>query len=860
MRDHLRAGARDGAVAGLVVLLVVALWAIFLRTPPVEQTSAPVRVASAPDRSAERADGAVAAPEPEAAPVRAPAAVPIPEPELATPEAAPEADTVEPPAASTISGVVVDGAAAPVPGVGIWWSASSSGKGDGKKGGSWQHTATGEDGRFVLEGVTEGADHQLYFEPNAGAKGKGKGKDDDWDESLPEDRPAFLPTVREDVPAGADLRVVLSSGAGLAGVVLERATGAPVAGAIVSATPIDGTGTGGGKGGKGGKSGLSAKASSPRAGRAVSDDEGRFLITGLQPADYRLEAQSDGFAPAKPDNAIPVAADQRRDGIVIELATGVVLAGRVVDAAERPVFGASISVDQSADDGDAGRGKGKGKRGSAKGATTDESGAFRIEHLTPGPAIVHVTHEAFEPAREELILPDVGGLENVTIALAAGGSIEGIVAGLGDDESATVTVTGGPVGWNGPGAEVDVGGHFAVTGLAPGQYRVTAAAKPRVRSASVVVRAAETVRVDFDLDDGVRVEGTVRASGGGPVADANLELVAPGDPWARVAGRTDAAGAFAIDGVRPGTYATRVGKMAGPEVEIGQGPVERVAIELAQGELTLRVVDATTKEGVPGLSVLIVRPETDLSTATMGEVKTVSVGFSGTDEDGSAVLAAPAEEVTVHISGAGYVAVRAGPVVVAPDAITDLGTIEVTRGADARLLVVDPEGQPVSGARASLVGVDAMPDWSAFGRATRADGILELSGLAAGRHRFSVVAPGFARVPALVDVPAPSAEPIRVTLVRGGAIEVNATGPDGAPISGARVVIEPFQGQASPTEEGRLLAITPTRTDARGLFRRDDVAPGAYRVRVSRGDGQPEQVAEVTVAAAETAPVALTLP
>ena len=76
---------------------------------------------------------------------------------------------------------------------------------------------------------------------------------------------------------------------------------------------------------------------------ARTDSSGTFLLEGLDPlADLRLTAESKGLATAEPQSAR--AGADKPVKLVVSQANTVVLAGRVVDTAGKPVEGAEVQV------------------------------------------------------------------------------------------------------------------------------------------------------------------------------------------------------------------------------------------------------------------------------------------------------------------------------------------------------------------------------------------------------------------------------------------------------------------------------------------------------------------------------------
>ncbi|MEM7307418.1 MAG: sigma-70 family RNA polymerase sigma factor [Planctomycetota bacterium] len=139
----------------------------------------------------------------------------------------------------------------------------------------------------------------------------------------------------DDVPRtdGDPLVLVADPGVTASGVVVDVQTGAPLADAIVLAPIIH------------------------ERYVARTDAAGRFVVGGIDPlrAERRYESWSlEAFRPGTHWRAVAVFPDTPRDeplsGVVLRLAAGVRLAGRVVDRAGEPIYGAVLHARPLADD------------------------------------------------------------------------------------------------------------------------------------------------------------------------------------------------------------------------------------------------------------------------------------------------------------------------------------------------------------------------------------------------------------------------------------------------------------------------------------------------------------------------------
>ncbi len=936
--DDSRSAIATGAIAGILVLLVLAMFVFWggdeparrgpvVRGPEtVERSPLPSPPVTPPSAAAPPAIAAAPEPEPASEP-EAEAA------ELPAPPAVAELAVPEPATGPRITGRVVDEDGQPVASVTVYAFVDANAmSADG-----WATSMTDAKGEFVLAPVKEDATYRINVQHwQAGGT-------------------ALQATV-EGIPAGATgVEIVLGAGASIAGVVLDRATGAPVPDVPVIAavvTPPPGEG----------ENEESATQQwfgmAQQQSTAMTDAAGAFTLKGLAPGRYEVRARSERHAPATSD-PISLGENDERTGLVLELDAGVYLAGRVVDAQNRPVANArvvAVSVDGSSNpmeammaemqiaaqedmaaqyqtaaveveasaaapsEGEAdelaaasaeaaeaaeaaaaqqaawGNAMGPARRATA----TAADGTFLLEHLGPGLTLVRVKHPDYAPGKARVTLPEAGGEDGLVIELAAGGRIVGQVTGPGGAKpstgSATITAMTGSGMMMGAGtmryAQPDDEGSYEISGLAEGQYRLMlqwnptmaayqeaqaegrelsadeiqevqqAARMPQMKMATAVVRADETVTVDFSFEEGIRIEGTARSAAGEPIANAMLQLLKPKDMWINpVMLQTDDAGAFSADNVIPGRYRAFINNgSSGPEIEIGPGPVEQVDIVFSSGKVHVRIVDAASGAGVAGLSVFLLETGVDAGSLSLEELIESSSGWGQSGAEGATTIDAGANRtLSLYVSGKGYVPAVAGPVTVTPGEEIQLGDLAVTRGAAALVRVIDAEGLPIPAARAQASNRDALPDWEEmYSQVSGADGIVRIRGLESGRHTIVVTADGFA--PALTEVLAPDDRPVEVILFEGGSVEVAVIDVAGQPVEGAVVEVEPLGTVAIPSTTTDLFFGAPKTTDGRGLFRREQLTPSAYLIRVRRGEGPGEAVTDAIVDAGKVATVQVVLP
>ncbi len=336
---------------------------------------------------------------------------------------------------------------------------------------------------------------------------------------------------------------------------------------------------------------------------------------------------------------------------------------------------------------------------------------------------------------------------------------------------------------------------------------------------------------------GPSVTGSVRATGGGTVADARVELLTGRDAQEAVAeARCDADGEFriAVPGGARGPHWLRASAPGRAAILREAAAGDRVRVELpAGGSLRGRVLTVEDGSPVPGAVVrlggdhasenLSARAVTD----ERGEYR-----FDGVLPWRVVLQAFPPRRGCASASAD----VRAGE-----ETVCD---VYVPRGVRLDGRVVD-DGGPVAGVR-----VIPWRGWSEFGGETVSDGDgrFAVEGLDREDVRLLLVPPG--RPPAQVPCPVPPGADRVEREFRLGApwtVTGRVVGPDG-PVAGARVRA-PAHGSLGSVEGGPDDPST-TSTDAAGAF----VLRGAHALRGGRVLASAEGLGAVASPDLEVAP------
>jgi hypothetical protein len=329
-----------------------------------------------------------------------------------------------------------------------------------------------------------------------------------------------------------DVKLRLGQGAALEGRVVAHASGAPIAGASVDASPAGSDGD---------------------SGRAMTDGEGRFSVVGLAPGSYDLVANAPGFS-SEIRRRLTVASGER---FTLELQlTGTGAAeGHVKDEAGRPVEGVQVM---------AGTPFGGPLSSAISQARTDAEGRYRIEGLEVGPLMLMAGREGVALKERQRVDVTEGETARADFTLKETGTVEGTVrAHTGRLPTESLAVMAFPMGGMrfqmGPPdlgrVDLEPSGLFRMA-LPPGSYGLNVV--PRERMAfggfsptQVRVEAGKTVQAELtwrgEASDSSALQGVVLEPDGMASVGATVMLSsADGSPRGMAAAQADDEGHFSL--------------------------------------------------------------------------------------------------------------------------------------------------------------------------------------------------------------------------------------------------------------------------------------------------------------------------
>jgi hypothetical protein len=621
------------------------------------------------------------------------------------------------------------------------------------------------------------------------------------------------------VAPGQVVHVLLTPESILAGRVVEAKTGAPIAGATVSADP-DGWTVGMEEG----------------SATTVSDEDGRFRLTRLPAGRYKPTAASappaGGWGQTR--DSLLLGVGHTVEDVVIQVHPAQVVTGRVlVEGGPRVCPRGRVEL---VDD-----------LHSQRREAEIEDGEVQIGSLLPGTYKVGVGCRGFwsDGKNPEIVVTADAAPAPQRWIVHEGGRLRGTVRSSAGEPVAGMSLNARPRdaearGLAGSGSAVsDRDGVYVIDGLPPGPYRLTAWTTghptPNAPFEVTVVAGREAV-VDIRLDAGGAIAGTLSDDRGRPIAGASVSARRERRGEQRVAfdhqsSLTRDDGGFELRGLHPGDYEVVVGPpwgQVGPGADGGQKVTvaagktasARFVVKSMAGVIRGKVVDSS---GAPIVDAFVVA---ELESEGGRSAVHWSAGHRPvmTDQNGEFVLERLAEGAHVvrawrRGGGEGFA-----------DRVAIGSTIAIT---------IRPTGQV-----AGTVAIGGKPVESfdmrindAHGnlrseRYTRAGGQFTLRDLPAGSYDLKVSAPEGSG-----SAPITLADGQNVTVAIELTAHVTISGrlvslDDGSPLAGFRVSVI----RDERTNSGYNFDSGATKTDTAGRFTIRNAPAGRLRMSTSPND------------------------
>ncbi len=609
------------------------------------------------------------------------------------------------------------------------------------------------------------------------------------------------------------------------------ATTKPVEVALEAGVQIAGRVTRGGVG----VDGVNVRAVSQEGmATAMTASDGTFTLADLTPGQMMLNV-------TKPESFIQEtrAVTAPTQNLIIELPPGGRITGHVIDkSSHQPVtsFLAGVTTSRS------GGGMVMMMPPMQKQFTSDD-GSFVLDGIKPGSTQVVVNAPGFTTARVPNIeVEDGKTTQDIEVDVETGAKLTGRVTGPDGSALAGVSVRNDPTaggsrvmrfdGIDGAGS-TDPNGEYTIDALDPGEKTFTFSRSGFItQQKTVTIAAGKDARLDVQLSSGMKATGFVLTDGGSPIPDATVSAQSASEMGGGRGGRSDASGAFTIEGLAPGHYtftASKAGFAPGllRDVDIAtSGPVKvilksgGVITGHLNGLTPAELEQATVYASVSGAGGMVSAPvdaggNFRLEGAPSGSVRVTA--RTGAMFGGASKSAAPR---TVELEPGGTAQID-----------IDFKSSTVIRGRVTR------NGVPVANAQIVFTPRGAKSQTTATASAD-ADGRYELNGVDDGS--YTVQAIDMQRLsPFVTQYEVHGSDTFDITIksltVRGRVVDATDT----HPLNEATVDLRPTSGQA-------MFGGHSAQTDASGNFILENVAAGTYQISAEKS-GYGHDTRQITI-------------
>jgi RNA polymerase sigma factor (sigma-70 family) len=563
----------------------------------------------------------------------------------------------------------------------------------------------------------------------------------------------------------------------------------------------------------------------------TTEADGSFVVEGLIPRDYRLEATAgEGYA-----GPVRLRVSERTEPVTLRLArAGVVEVVVTAAAGGKPVAGAEVELRSTL----------------TWQATTDGKGVARLAGIGAVWAPLVVRAAGFAPGALMLSTSgDPAAPARIAVALSGGAAIAGRVvdeAGTPIGGARVVAISAAEpfpvVDVRRDGVTTRPDGSFEIPHVAAGTWRLTASHgdhAPATSAPLTVDGTSARTGVELVVAAGGIVRGEVRDAGGQPVAAAEVSVVVRGHlEWrARRSAFTAADGTFAIAGLPRRALdvvaAHDAGASAIAAVDLAARREQRVELVLdVTGRIAGTVVD---RAGEPvGDAQVIAEPQWTGDVADRAAWSVRGIREAVTDQGGAFTFTGLPDgtyRLRAARPGASEAALSLSPAIIARPGSDTVRLVIPRDGRITGKVALGDGGAPLRFAIA-IGGTHPRPFSTADGAfAVTAPG---------GTHAVVISGPGFV-TRTLDDVAIAEAKDTdlgTITVTRGRSIHGRVLDEGGAPVAKARVAAGTLLtgGGAELYIADESIGARDTETDEDGRFTLDGFGPAAITVVAGKQD------------------------
>ncbi|MCC7014737.1 MAG: carboxypeptidase regulatory-like domain-containing protein [Planctomycetes bacterium] len=640
-------------------------------------------------------------------------------------------------------------------------------------------------------------------------------------------------------------------------------------------------------------------------GLRVEHPQGKFRVDPVKSGGkVELVFRAHGFLEKRVAD-LQVAEGQVKRGVIVELAPGGSVVGRVSDLEGQPVAGAQVFAVPASQSSSFERRRGRrgppeleqmppGFRDFAaqmgllgdRCVVSKADGAFELVGLEPGSTVVLASHRDYVIGKSAPVLVAPGAPQEVEIELFNGGGVQGrCLDRFGRPVVGSIVIAVSPANFAGEGrangggiyqARTSSDGAYKITRMVGGGYFVVLtrgdeALNPMSFLGTLnfdMVTVPEDEIVEYDIVDtssgATRVYGQV-LDRGAPVGRGNITALSfESESMLGVdlkLAQIKEQGRYEFAGLAPGEYQFNVDApgdgRAGVRItaDIPDVPEFQLDLRYPEGAIEGTVVSAADRAPAANAEVsvrLVGGPE---SSGWLGQMIARESGVRR-------VRTNAAGEYAIDGLGAGKYSLSVRPsrdegaprLANSPPIEVEVRENQVERGVDIELsAAIELEGRVVSAEGEAIADaiVLARPSGAAESvpeRATTNDqGLFRFAALATGTYELSANADGYADgLLEKVLVDGPRSEPLEVVLQKGIEVRIKVVGATGQALSGATGRLTP-KGRAATVagnDIGRAfnnIFSGKGVSDSKGLLELGTFGPGEYTLQVQRGTERAEE-------------------